>query len=485
MRKLSSFDAQFLTGEGSNTYGHYAALSIFEAEPGAAAPDREAVCRLVEERIDRIKPLRWRLSEVPFGLDHPSFVDGPVDVRAHVREARVLDVHADGQIGAVVERVLEEPMDKTVPLWEIHVVVGEDPSRTAIITKLHHAAADGLAAAVVLAMLFDPEPDGRELPAPDEVDGVGQAGPTERLVRGALGAAVHPLKALRVLPSALPHLDQIPALRSLPGVQSLTRGARAAQRITPGADAERSDFETAPKTRMSGALSGERRVAFRSYPVDSVREIKAANGVKFNDVVLALVAGALRRRLSADDDLPEDPLLAFVPTSVRPSGDPTFGNAISSYVVPIPTHRAAPAERLDFANATMNAAKERHRAVPNTLLADANMLIPPALFKTVSGGALRLIGSERSNPPVNVIISNVPGPPAPVYCAGTEAVEQFPLSLVFGGCGLNVTVVSYAGKLAVGIVGDRVLVPDVWELMDDFGAELEELLAQTRQHAET
>lgn len=473
MRRLSSFDAQFLAGEAANTFGHYAALGVLEPHAGTPLPDRARLIALVEERIDRIRPLRWRLRTAPFGLEHPVFVDGAVDVPRHVHEHVVAEA-TDAVAAAHAQRVLAEALPREHPLWELHLITEPQGRRAYLITKLHHAVADGLSAAIVLGLLCDDVPSGRVLPRPDEIEQPTDPGQAEQLVRGLLGAALHPLRALRVAPATLPHLDQIPGLRSVPGVSSVARGAGRLQRLgRQGPSTPRP--EIAPATRINGPLSDGRRVAFASLPIDAVKQVKQRLGVSFNDVVIAMVAGAMRRRLG--DALPADPLLAFVPASIRPTGDGTYGNAISSYVVPIPTHVDAPGARVAEAHRVMGVAKTRHEAVPSTLLADANMLIPPALFRIVAGGAMQLIASGRIAPPINLMVSNVPGPPVPMYCAGARIAAHFPLSIVMAGVGLNVTVVSYDRQLDVGIVGDRELMPDVWELMDDLAAELQALVA--------
>ncbi len=470
MRRLSSFDAQFLAGETANTLGHYAALGVLEPHEGTPVPDRDTLIAMVEERIDRLKPLRWRLRTAPLGLDHPVFVDSEVDVADHIYET-VVDEAGFATAALKAQDVLSRQMRRDRPLWEMHLLRQADGQRAFLITKLHHAVADGLSAAVVLGTLCDDVPHGRVLPPPDEPV-PGDPGRAEMLARGLLGAALHPLKALQVAPAALPHLDQIPGLRSVPGVASISWSAQQLARLRNPEEEDRPGplLDKAPRTRINGALSEERRVAFASLPIADVKAVKKRLNVTFNDVILAMVAGAMRRRLG--DDLPDDALLAFVPASVRPAPDGTYGNAISSYVVPIPTDVTTATGRVQRTHQVMALAKHRHEAVPSTLLADANMLIPPALFRMVAGGAMQLIGSGRIAPPINLMVSNVPGPPVQMYCCGARVVAHYPLSIVMAGVGLNITVVSYDQQLDVGIVGDRDLMPDVWDLMQDLVAEL-------------
>ncbi|MDX8153730.1 wax ester/triacylglycerol synthase family O-acyltransferase [Patulibacter brassicae] len=470
VRRLNAFDAQFLAAESGNTYGHYCGLIVCGPREDGSSVSREDVVALVTERIDRLPVLRWRLAPAPLGIAHPVVVDGPVEIDEHVTEERV-DAPGDGRaIAGVIERMLVERMDRSRPLWELRVVHGLAEGRTAIVAALHHAVADGLSAGYVFATLQDPAPDA---PSGEVVPRAAPGRPA--LLAGAVASAVaHPVGALRRARRTLANLDQTPTLRSFPGVRALSLGARR----RAGRDGASSEYVQAPRTRLNGPLSPERRVAFETFPFAEVRRIKTAHGVTINDVVVALIAGALRRRLSATGDLPDEPLVAFIPVSVRPVQELTaFGNQFSSFIVPLPTDRATPLERLRGAHEAMAQAKARHRDVPDTLLPDANGLIPPVLFGPVSSAAVRLLGSGALAPPMNLLLSNVPGPPMPLTMAGAPVVAQLPMSLVLDGVGLNITAVSYAQDLAVGAVADAEALPDAWDLMTDLQAELDELSA--------
>lgn len=476
MRRLNSFDAQFLAGEAANTLAHYAGLAHYEQGSRIPVLDRARLIAHVESRIEHIPPLRWRLKTVPLGAAHPVFVDGDVDVADHVYETTIDDTADELAVAAEMERILAEPMDRSRPLWEMHVIRGRTGNRVSVATKMHHAAADGLSAAMVFGMLQDEHPEGRTL------EGTGaredDPGGAELLVRGLLGGMLHPLEAAVSVPGALPHLDQLPILRGVPGVDLVAKNARRVANLLGAELEDPGPFVKAPHVRISGALSPQRAVAFGTVDLQLVKAAKAALGVTFNDVVIAAVAGALRRRLLEGDELPDDPLVAFVPANIRVDSDDPFGNAISSLIVPIPTHLEDPRERVAEAHRVLSAAKQRHKAVPSSLLSDANMLVPPALFKLTSQGVMALIGSGRVAPPVNLIVSNIPGPTSRLFLAGAPLIAHHPLSLVLAGVGLNLTVVSYGGQLDIGIVGDRGLMPDVWKLWEDLTAELEALQAQ-------
>jgi WS/DGAT/MGAT family acyltransferase len=229
-----------------------------------------------------------------------------------------------------------------------------------------------------------------------------------------------------------------------------------------------------PRTRFNGRISPHRRFAFGSLSLDKVKAIKNELGITVNDVVMGLCATALREWLLERDELPEDPLVAMVPVSVRaPEERGTYGNRVSTMIVPLPTNEPDPRRRLLRTHELMRAAKERHSALPASLMQDATQFIPPALMARASRVISELAGVAR--PPLNLVISNVPGPQHPLYLAGAEMVANYPVSVIMDGVGLNITVMSYMGHLDFGIVADREQIDDAWPLMLRLRDALEEL----------
>lgn len=476
MPQLTAFDAQFLAIESPPMTCHYCGLGIFEPHPERGPLTVEQVRAHIAARIDRIEPLRWHLRTAPLRIEHPSWVDGPVDIAAHVTRTTLPEPGGERELAEAAAQIMATPLDRSRPLWRLDVIDGLADGRVAVGITFHHAAADALAAAAVMGLLMDVEPDGRVLPDPERPAPV--AGPANALAQRAVRTARQPLDMARAAGSALPHLDQVPMMRTLPGARTISGAARAAKRAAGYDVADPGNFPAAPRVRWNGPLSDGRSVAWGTVPVATVRALKDRHGVTFNDVVVAAVGGGLRRRLIAGDELPDDPLLAFVPVNIRADGeDLTSGNLISSYVVPVPTDVPDATARIRAAHVAMAEAKARGRATPQTLMRDANALIPPAVFGIMAGGMLALMASGRIAPPLNLTVSNVPGPPRRLHLAGAPMASIAPLSLVFGGVTLNVTVVSYAGELQIGVVGDRELVPDAWELAGDIVAEFDALAA--------
>jgi diacylglycerol O-acyltransferase / wax synthase len=370
-------------------------------------------------------------------------------------------------LGAEVARILSSRLQRDKPLWRLNVIHGL-PGRTAIVTTLHHAVVDGIAAGEILSALLD-GPD--EEPATPVGGHTGGAPSRVALVARAIASMpLRRARTMRATPGALAHLDQVPVLRSLPGAHSLSQIVRG------DLNATRLD---APRTRFNAKLSAARSVAFGTVSLSEVKTIKNQFGVTVNDVVITLCAGALRRRLTSTGDLPAEPLVAYIPVSTRsPEAQGRYGNAISSIVAPIPTHIADARERLAFTHDTLSRAKERARKAPPTLLSDVNESIPVPIFGLAARGLMELIASRFVRPPVNLIISNVPGSPGPLFCYGAPLRAHYPLSLIFTGVTLNITVVSYQDGLDIGIVGDAQTLPDAWDLISEFRLELAELSAR-------
>jgi diacylglycerol O-acyltransferase len=233
----------------------------------------------------------------------------------------------------------------------------------------------------------------------------------------------------------------------------------------------------APKTSFNGRVSAHRRFAFGQLSLDDVKAVKNFHGVTVNDVVVAICAGAVRRWLVEHDDLPDEPLVAQIPVSVRTDDQVgTYGNRIMLMAAPLFTDEPEPVRRLQRTHDALDGMKERHRALPATLLQDANHFIPPAVFSRAARVTFRLATSGAGRPTWNLVISNVPGPQFPLYCAGARLVANYPVSVITDGMGLNITVMSYCGSLDFGIVADREQMPDVGKLIGWLGESLAELM---------
>lgn len=487
MRQLTSLDTQFLAMENDRVQGHVSVLGIYDAYTDSGRPlDAALVRELISRRLHLLPTFRWRLAQVPLSLDYPYWVDdGSFDIEYHVRELALPTPGNDRQLAEQVARIIGRQLDRARPLWEVYVIGGLDDGRVAVLTKMHHAAVDGVSGAEVMSILLDDSTEGERDPASPVV---AEPFPSDiqMLGRGLVGLMCQPLRVMRAGPTALPHLDDVPTIRHLPGVKLLARTSRVIKRAIPAPSktlpAPGSDI-TAPRTRFQARVSPHRRVAFGSLSLREVKAVKNTFGCTVNDVVIAICTSGLRSWLNEHDELPAEPLAGFVPMSVRtPEQKGTFGNRVSVLLTELPTDEADPLQRLTRISNAMRAAKERHRALPASLLQDANHFIPPALLAQAARATSRLAGVRGLNQPANVMISNVPGPSTPLYLGGARQNAQFPVSGVLDGIGINITVMSYLDSLEFGIVVDRELVDDAWPILDALRAGLAELVDLASAH---
>lgn len=479
MTQLTVMDANFLNVEGGTTLTHIGGLGILDTAlcPGGRL-ELEELLKLVRKRAHLARPLRQRLAEVPFGMDRPYWIDDPdFDPARHVQEVTLPRPGDERQLAAEVARLHATPLDRGKPLWEMCLIQGLEGGRAAVYAKVHHAAIDGVMAAETLAALLDLSPVPREveptvaepLRAPDAMTMLGS---------GLLRTLWHPVGSARSLARTVPQLHQIPVFGQYPAVDWMSRMLKA---LLGGDASAKPDTPrlSAPPTPFNELIGAHRSFAYASLSLADVKTIRKIMGVSVNDVVMALCATALRRWLLVRDALPDRPLVAAVPVSLRESGTDSAGrNQVSVMLAPLPTNVEDPKERFDATSDAMQKAKRQFLAAPSvsrSWLEDLSGLIPAPVAQLVMARALRLVPAALRRP-VNLIISNVPGPQIPLYLCGARVLGYYPISVVSDlSGGLNITVFSYNGNVDVGLVACRDLVEDLWELVEYFHDALEEL----------
>jgi diacylglycerol O-acyltransferase / wax synthase len=489
VRQLTGLDAQFLALESPRQAGHVGALAVLDPSTRPSGRlELDDLQALIAERLPLLPPFRWRLKPVPLGLDYPCWIDDPdFDLEYHVRELALAPPPSDEKLADQVARIFSRPLDRARPLWEAYLIHGLDDGRVALLTKIHHAAIDGMSGAEILGVLLDLTPEGRPAPPASLPAREHEPGELAMLGRGLLGAPRYLQRVVSALPSTLPNLEHTPIVGDLPGAAQLGRATARVVRTIRRRESrvlQRSNL-TPPRTSFNGRVSPHRRFAFGHLPLGEVKSLKNHYGVTVNDVIVSLCAGAVRRWLIDHRELPDTPLVAQIPVSVRSDAQRgSFGNRIGMMSVPFMTNEADPVRRLELTHDALKTAKERHRALPAALLQDAAQFIPPAVFARASRVSFSLAATRR--PIWNLVVSNVPGPQEPLYLAGARVMTHYPVSVITDGMGLNITVMSYCGRLDIGIVADREQMRDVWKLIDwlrDALAELRPADAPARQPA--
>ncbi len=486
MKQLTGVDLSFLLMETPNSYGHVNALSIY----GRPSPDFEPFA-VVRERlgimVSHLEPLRRKVVQVPFELDRPYWVeDADFDLDFHVRHIGLAPPGAADQLAEQVARIVGRKMDRSRPLWEAYVIEGLADGRWALLQKTHHATIDGASGVIMLRMFTDLEPDAEY--AYEEQPWVGEQPPSnaEMLQRATKNLVLNPVRGMRL---SLGMVRDAAEAAGIQGVSDLASKARdglgaAAKRANPSPEDESPraslPITPAPSTPFNKSISAHRRFAMGSASLSNLKVLKDATGGTLNDVVMAICAGALRQYLLEHDALPDAPLRAMVPVSIRTGkeADP-WTNRVSSIVAELPTNCDDPLERVALCRAAMNEAKRQFDLVPAEALAEATDYASPV----VAASAIRLVArakiADRVNTPINVVISNVPGPRDALYFAGAKLEAYFPVSTISESVGLNITVHSYQDRLDFGLISDRDLVPDLWHLVDLHIAEIARLFEAT------
>ncbi len=492
LKQLSGVDAMFLYMETARSFGHVSSVSVFE-HPGGDYQPYEAFRSQLAQRLELVEPFRRRLVTVPLEIDHPYWVNDPdFDLDFHVRSIGLAPPGNDEQLATQISRIISRPLDRNHPLWEVYVIEGlEDGNCFATLTKVHHATIDGASGVELLTMLLDPSPDAVYAPPAGIAPWVADAVPSQldMFMRGLGNLARQPERIARVQARLIRELGRnrgtalgelvrmarpfLPAIPTMPQI-GLARKRPEVRDAPPALPSG-----TAPPTPFNRSITPHRRFALRSAPLAAVKELKSAYGVTVNDIVMTVCAGALRRWLIEQDALPAEPLVAMVPVSIR-TGDEAdiWSNRVSAIFAPIPTHLDDPVERVRFMNAAMTAAKASFDLIPAETLTDLTQFAPPALATRAIRMATAARLGNRVNMPVNLVISNVPGPRQPLYLQGGAKLKHFyPVSTIVEGQGLNITVQSYLDTLDFGLVSCRELVPDLWHLVDLCIEELDILAA--------
>ena len=462
MERLTAADSWFFYLETPTVHLHVTGVVLLDPSTAPGGLTFDDMVRHVAGRLQLLPAFRRRLIEVPFGIDHPEFIEDPdFRIEEHLHHRVVTDGGTGGQFEELVGRICSEQLDRSRPLWEMYYVEGLEHGRSALVTKLHHALVDGITGVEILGQLVDLTPEPRS-PGPEEPPWVPELVPTHE--EAMIDASIHRLRTpLRPVQAIWRTATSVARMSLATARTRLTLGERPA-----GA------FD-APRTPFNSTLTARRSVAFGSTSLPDVKETRRAFGVKVNDLVLAAVTTGLRRRFERDGTVPDRPLTCSVPVSVHGRGGDTSTNQVSTMFVHLPVHVADPVARLDLVRRSTAGAKAVQGAMGPEMIGDVVDLIPPPLFHLGADLWSRAHLPDHLPPVHNLIVSNVAGSSDPLYLAGAEVVGLYPFGPLMEGAALNVTVMSHLDVLDVGLIACPDLLPDLDRLLDDVLAGFEEL----------
>jgi diacylglycerol O-acyltransferase / wax synthase len=461
--RLSPVDATFLHQERQSSHMHVGALVFFEGPP----PSREEFLKHIESRLPLVPRYRQKLAVPPLEMGRPLWVDDErFNLEYHVRHTALPAPGSLDQLRQLVGRIFSQRLDRSKPLWETWLVQGLEDGGFALISKTHHSLVDGVSGVDISTVLFDlsavpadpqsPEEDWIPEPEPSQTNLV--AAGLKGLIRTPIEVAGRGLGALR-----------------RPG-RTVAQAREAAEGI---GEVVWAGLNPAPEVPLNTPIGPHRRVWWVGRRLDELKEIKDALGGTVNDVVLAVVAGALGRWLRTRGVRTEGlELRALVPVSIRSEDEQgTLGNRIAAMRGPLPVYAGDPVERLRIVREAMRGLKESKQALGAEVIAGLERFAPPTLLAQAS----RLNFSTRL---FNLIVTNVPGPQFPLYLLGREMQRIVPIAFLPEDHALAIAIMSYNGKVEFGLLGDYDAMPDLETFAGQLEESLDELLASARAAAE-
>ncbi len=461
VQRLSGLDAFFIYVESPSVHAHVALTAVLDPSTMPTGYSFERIRDAIGSRVHLVPAFRKLVVDVPLHVSHPVWIDDPnFDIDAHVHRAAVPAPGGERELAEFAGHIASIPLPRTRPLWEMWVVEGLAEGRIGICAKIHHSAMDGAAAAELMPVFFDleadppprePPPPWEPEPAPDQWQMLGEAG-----------------------------VDRLRSLTNVPGLLRRTGEAvgaiRRFRRVATG-PAGGTPFQP-PRTAFNGPLTGDRSVAFARLPLDDVKRVKDVHGATVNDVLLATTALTARHYLAAHEDAPDRPLLAACPVSIRSADDAAGANRVSIMFSPVHADLDDPAEVIDMTKATASATKWEHEVLGPSTLGDWAEVADPFASSAVSTFVSnRGLMGRLPRPVISMILSNIPGPPFPVYLGGAVMERAFPMGPVMEGAGLNLTVLSYRDHVDFGFLAATSVVPDIWELAESVPTAFAQLYA--------
>jgi len=477
MKQLSGLDATFLYIETPEMPMHVGSLNVIELPPGFKGRFVTALRRHMAARLPVAPVLRRKLWWMPLNLANPAWVDAEPDLAEHIVEVPLRKGAGLAELEAEVARLHTVLLDRKRPLWKFHVFEGLAPAadgarRVALYTQLHHAAVDGQAAVALANAILDASPAGRPIDKRTSTRSKVYRLEMTEMLRGVLGGQAQKVaRIIRELPDTVSTLGG--AAKGVLGSSALLGGKGGAGNVA-----------LAPRTALNANVGDTRAFATVSLPLAELKALGRHADATVNDMVLMVCSSALRRYFAKRRTLPKKSLIAAVPVSLREKGDTASDNQASMSLVSLGTHIADPRKRLAHIQRATAAMKSTMGSLKSVLPTDFPSLGVPWLLEAATALYGKAKVAERIPQVANVVISNVPGPPVPLYLAGGRLLTMYPTSIVVHGMALNITLQSYDAHLDFGLMADGRAMPDVRELADAMRIAFDDMRALPGEPAE-
>lgn len=448
MRQLTGLDASFLYLETANAPMHISGLNIYDQStaPGGMVRFKEII-ENTNNRIMGLPVMTQKLQNVPMNMDHPYWVtDGAFDPEFHIRHIALPSPGDWRQLCILISRLHSRPLDRERPLWELYIIEGLDnvegvpKGSFAMFSKTHHAAIDGTSGMEMTAATHDLSPDYQRTHKAATIKVDTPPSTLELVLRSQLNNIRKPFHFVSVARNTVPGMAK--------AVAGLSRG-------------KLSRVKNVPRTRFNGQVSPHRVFDAINVPLDEVKKIKnSVTGATVNDAAICIVGGALRKYLEHHKELPEQSLAAMAPINVRSDKDEAGGNIVATMTVQVRSDIADPMERLQAVHEGTRQAKEYSNAIGAKAMTDYTQFIPSMLTAQAARLSSRWGLANRMSPQFNCVITNVPGPPIPLYNTGAKMVASYGTGPVQDGLGLFHVIGSYCGQFTVSATSDREMMPD-------------------------
>lgn len=465
MKQLTGLDASFLYMETANAPMHISGLSIYDQStaPGGLVRFKDIV-ENTNNRLMGLPVMTQKLVNVPMNLDHPYWVtDGAYDPEFHIRHIALPKPGDWRQLCILISRLHARPLDRAHPLWELYIIEGLDNVKGApkgsfaMFSKTHHAAIDGTSGMELTAATHDLSADYQRAHKAATISVDSEPSAVELLVRSQLNNIRKPFNFISVARNTVPGMARV--------VAGLSKG-------------QLSRVKDIPRTRFNERVSPHRVFDAINVPLDDVKKIKnSIAGATVNDAAITIVGGALRKYLKSHDELPQQSLAAMAPVNVRSDKDKAGGNIVATMTVQVRSDIEDPLKRLEAVHDSSSKAKELTNAIGAKTMTDYTQFIPATLTAQAARLSSRWGLMNRMTPQFNCVITNVPGPPIPLYNTGAKMVANYGTGPVQDGLGLFHVISSYCGQFVISATSCRVMMPDPAFYRQCLQESFEELLA--------